>query len=137
MGKAQINLEIEQEILANAEAYVARCGGSLDNLVSAFLSALGTDERASSTIPNPTTQVLLEVSSGRTSLVEGARMLGMQDAGYLLQRLRDVGLTLPQLPESDSRLLADKTSTAFADCLLDPVGDRDVLERNTTPEVSK
>lgn len=86
---------------------------------------------------DPTTRVLFEVSSGRTALVEGARMLNLQDAGHLLQQLRDAGLPLPQLSESDSRLLADATSAAFADCLLELVVEKDAPRPKATPPVSK
>ena len=137
MGKAKIHFEIDQEILASAQEYAAQHGGSLNSLVSAFFSTLGAKERANTPMPDPTTRVLLEVSSGQTALVEGARMLGMQDAGHLLQKLRDAGLPLPQLSESDSRLLADATSAAFTDCLLEPVGDKKAPQRKMTPAVSE
>lgn len=137
MAKARIQFEIDQDTLANAQKYVARHGGSLDSLVAAFFRTLGAKDGASAPVPDPTTRVLLEVSSGQTALVEGARILGMQDAGHLLQRLREAGLPLPQLSESDSHALADAASTVFADCLLEKVGDKVAPKRKTAPAESK
>jgi hypothetical protein len=137
MAKAKIYLEIDQHILANAQAYVKQHGGSLDTLVSAFFSTFGVKDGANAPMPDPTTRVLMEVSSGQTALVEGARILGMQDAGHLLQKLRDAGLPLPQLSESDSRGLADAASTAFTDCLLETGGDNEAPQRKMTPAVSE
>lgn len=118
MAKSKINFEIEQEILANAKAYVARHGGSLNQLVSSFLSNLGKQERSNAPLANPETRVLMDVSSGGISLMEGAGMLGLRDAGLMLQKLRDAGLPLPQLSAIDA---GDQASAAFADCLLAPV----------------
>ena len=42
---------------------------------------------------------LLKLSRGEISLMEATRDLGLQDAGYTLQALRDAGLTLFQLDE--------------------------------------
>ena len=39
MPKAKINFEIEEEDLANAKAYVARHGGSLNKLVAALFAS--------------------------------------------------------------------------------------------------
>lgn len=43
MGKAKINFEIEEESLANAKAFVAKHGGSLNKLVSSLLNVAAAD----------------------------------------------------------------------------------------------
>lgn len=137
MAKAKINFEIEQEILANAKAYVATHGGSLNKLVSSFFSTLGAPERANAPLPNPATRVLMEVSTGDMSLVDGARMLGVQDAGYVLHMLRAANLPLPRLSERDARGQADAASAAFADCLRTPDETAPLPTRKTRAAVSK
>ena len=117
MGKSKINFEIDQEILANAKAYVAQHGGSLNKLVSAFFSSLGKQERSNAPLTNPDTRILMDVSSGGISLTEGARILGLQDAGFMLQKLRDAGLPLPRLSDADAGKQADAASAAFAEGL--------------------
>lgn len=135
MAKAKIHFEIEQEILANAKAYVAQHGGSLNKLVSSFFSTLGANERANTPMIDPATRVMLDVSSGDISLFEGARRLGLQDAGHLLQKLRDAGLPLAPLSERDSRKLADAASAAFANCLLEPVAEKSTSQRKVSQSV--
>ena len=64
-------------------------------------------------------------------------MLGMQDAGHLLEKLRDAGLPLPQLSETESRVLAEVASAAFTDCMLEPIGNKKAPKRKMTPAVSE
>ena len=44
MSKSKVNLDIEQEHLANAKSFVARHGGSLNELVTDYFASLGRDE---------------------------------------------------------------------------------------------
>lgn len=137
MAKSKINFEIEQEILANAKAYVAQHGGSLNKLVSVFFSNLGKQERANAPLINPETRVLMDVSAGRISLMEGVRMLALQDAGFLLQKLREAALPLPQLSAMDASTQADAASAAFADCLLAPAASQKPQKRKPRAAVAK
>ena len=134
MAKSKINFEIEQEILANAKAYIAQHGGSLNKLVSVFFSNLGKQERSNAPLINPETRVLMDVSAGRITLMEGVRMLGLQNAGFLLQKLREAALPLPQLSAMDASAQADAGATACADCMLAPAADRKPHKRkHVTP----
>ena len=53
-------------------------------------------------LTNTELPVLIKVSTGEISLMEGARILGSPDAGFLMQQLRDAGLSLPKLSAVDA-----------------------------------
>lgn len=132
MSKAKINFEIEQENLANAKAYVARHGGSLNKLVSAFLASLGSEERQNTPAIDQSRRLLLEVSSGKLSVVDAAAALGLVDAGYVLHRLREERLPLPRLSENDVRRQSEASIDAFKECLLKPGEGKRVSKRKKT-----
>ena len=132
MRKAKINFEIEHENLANAKAYVARHGGSLNKLVSAFLASLGSEERQTKPAIDQSRRILLEVSSGKLSVVDAAVALGFVDAGYVLHRLREERLPLPRLSEIDGRRQSDASFGAFRQCLLTPGEGKQVNKRKKT-----
>ena len=122
MSKAKINFEIEQESLANAKAYVAKHGGSLNKLVSSLFAGLGQDERLGTPAIDPAKRVLLDVSAGKISIMEAAQLLELPDAGYVLHRLRDERLPLPKLSESEvQRQAADSLEALRATMRKAPV----------------
>lgn len=129
MRKAKINFEIEQEDLANAKAYIARHGGSLNRLVSAFLASLGSEECLNAPATDQSRRILLEVSTGKFSLVNAAVVLGLVDAGYVLHRLREERLPLPRLSEIDVRRQSESSIDAFKECLLTPGEGRKMNKR--------
>jgi hypothetical protein len=107
MGKAKIGFEVDEADLANAKSFVAKHGGSLNKLVSALFASLGKDEMNLAPPIDPSTRVLMDVSIGRISVMEGAHQLELQDAGYLFHRIAQAGLPLPRLSkELVSRQLA-------------------------------
>ncbi|HSV45038.1 MAG TPA: hypothetical protein VLJ58_04520 [Ramlibacter sp.] len=118
MAKAKINFEVEEESLANAKAFVAKHGGSLNKLVSSLFASLGQDERARAPAIDPATGVLLQVSAGKLSLMEAAAQLKLPDAGYVLQRLASENLPLPRLTESELDRQAAESLEALGDCLI-------------------
>lgn len=118
MAKAKINFEIEQEHLANAKIFVARHGGSLNKLVSAYFASLGQDELMASPALDPSMRVLLEVATGKMSAVDAARELGLPDAGFVLQRMRDAKLPLPRLPDDLIQRQASAALEALRECLI-------------------
>ena len=120
MGKAKINFEIEEESLANAKAFVAKHGGSLNNLVSSLFDSLGQIERARGPAADPATRILLEASAGKISIMEAASQLRLPDAGYVLQRLARENLPMPRLADSDLDGLASESLEALRDCLKQP-----------------
>ena len=113
MNKAKINFEIEEEVLTNAKAYVAKHGGSLNKLVSSLFASLGQDERALAPVADPAKRTLLDLSSGKVSLLEATRLLGLPDAGYTLRRLADEGLPPPRLPTELVRRQAEAALEAM------------------------
>lgn len=121
MGKAKINFEIEEEILANAKAYVARHGGSLNKLVSALFSQLG--ERLNAPDIDPHKQILLDLSCGKISLMEATRLLGFQDAGYTLHLMAKEGLPMKRLSEETVKRQSAESLEAMKECLL-PSNDK-------------
>lgn len=116
MSKSKINFEIEDEILANAKAYVARHGGSLNKLVSSFFSQLG--EKLEAPALDPSKKILLDLSAGKMSLMEATHRLGYQDAGYTLHRMAEEGLPMPRLSKSAAKRQADEAFDALQQCLL-------------------
>ena len=129
MGKAKIGFEVDEDDLANAKAFVARHGGSLNKLVSALFASLGKDEANRAPAVDPAMRVLLNVSMGKISIMEGARQLELQDAGYLILRLKEAGLPLPRLSaqEVDRQLVEAKD--ALDACLAEPVSTNDNRSR--------
>jgi len=120
MAKAKINFEIDEESLANAKAYVARHGGSLNRLVSSLFASLGEDEKLHAPLIDPAKRVLLDLSSGKVSLMEATQLLELPDAGYTLRRLADEGLPLPKLPDDVVRDQAARSLVALKACLVEP-----------------
>jgi hypothetical protein len=133
MGKAKIGFEIEPEHLANAKAYVARHGGSLNKLVSALFASLGRDERDRAPSIDPSTRILLDVSAGKTSIIEAAHLLELPDAGFVFHRLSEKGLPLPRLAESDSQNQIVTATAALDDCLIEPIVPKKSARRKTKP----
>lgn len=125
MGKAKIGFEVDDVALANAKAYVAKHGGSLNKLVSALFSSLGQEERDRAPAIDPATSILLAVSSGKISVMEAARKLELQDAGYVFHRLAEKGIPLPRLPDDFVKGQLDEARAALDDCLLDPTDKAD------------
>lgn len=121
MGKAKIGFEVDEDDLANAKAFVARHGGSLNKLVSALFASLGKDEARRSPAIDPATRVLLNVSMGKISIMEGARQLELQDAGHLFLRLEDAGLPLPRLSKEEVNRQLAEARDALDACLVEPV----------------
>ncbi len=120
MGKSKIGFEVDENDLANAKAYVAKNGGSLNKLVSALFATLGKQETARAPVLDPSLKVLMSVSTGAMSITEAARRLELPDAGYVLQRLADTGLPLPRLPEELVLGQLGAARAALDDCLVQP-----------------
>jgi len=116
MGKAKINFEIEEDVLANAKAYVARHGGSLNKLVSALFSQLG--QRLDAPDIDPSKKILFDLSGGKISLMEATRLLGFQDAGYTLHLMAEEGLPMKRLSEETIKRQAAESLEAMRECLL-------------------
>jgi hypothetical protein len=121
MGKAKIGFEVDEDDLANAKAFVARHGGSLNKLVSALFASLGKDEARRSPAIDPAMRVLLSVSMGKISIMEGARQLELQDAGHLFLRLEEAGLPLPHLSKEEVNRQLAEARDALDACLVEPV----------------
>jgi hypothetical protein len=121
MGKAKIGFEVDEDDLANAKAFVARHGGSLNKLVSALFASLGKDEARRSPAIDPAMRVLLSVSIGKISIMEGARQLELQDAGHLFLRLEEAGLPLPRLSKEEVNRQLAEARDALDACLVEPV----------------
>lgn len=111
MSKAKINFEIEEEDLANAKAYVARHGGSLNKLVGALFSQLG--QRLDAPDIDPAKKILLDLSCGKISLMEATRLLGLQDAGYTLHLMSEEGLPMKRLSEETIKRQAAESLEAM------------------------
>ena len=133
MGKAKIGFEIEQEHLANAKAYVARHGGSLNKLVSMLFASLGQEERLHSPLSDPATEILMDVSTGKISITEAAGLLELPDAGFVLQRLARTGLPMPRLADGDVRRQINEASEALDDCLIAPETRVKAVQRRARP----
>lgn len=119
MSKSKINFEIEQEHLTNAKIFVARHGGSLNKLVSAYFASLGRDEATAIPALNPSMRVLIDVVTGKTSAVDAARELKLPDAGYVLHMIRDAQLPLPKLPDDVVVRQVAASLEALRECLID------------------
>ena len=73
MAKAKIGFEVDEGDLANAKAYVALHGGSLNKLVSALFASLGKDDAQRVPVPDPALSVLMAVSTGKMSVMDAAQ----------------------------------------------------------------
>lgn len=120
MGKAKIGFEVDENDLANAKAYVAKNGGSLNKLVSALFASLGQAEIAGAPVLDPATKILMTVSTGSISITEAARQLELPDAGYVLYRLAEMGLPLPRLPQDIVKVQLEHARAALDACLVQP-----------------
>jgi hypothetical protein len=116
MSKTKINFEIEDEILSNAKAYVARHGGSLNKLVSALFAQLG--QQLDAPAIDPSRKILLDLSCGKISLMEATQRLGFQDAGYTLHLMVEEGLPMKRLSEETIKRQAEESLDALKECLL-------------------
>lgn len=136
MGKAKIGFEVDENDLANAKAYVAKNGGSLNKLVSALFASLGAQEAARAPALDPSLKVLLLASTGEISISEATRRLELPDPGYVLRRLADHRLPLPRLPDEFVGMQLDAARSALDDCLLEPktTGKR---TRQSTPRAAR
>jgi len=111
MGKAKINFELDERLLAQAQAYAAENRTSLGKLVSAFFAQLGKKEQGLARSAMDTT--LIEVVVGKVSLADAARELGLQDAGFLLQIMREKGLPLPTIDPVEVNEMAQRSFDAL------------------------
>lgn len=120
MGKAKINFEVDETDLANAKAFVAKHGGSLNKLVSVLFASLGRQEAARAPALDPATKILVSASIGEISIAQAARLLELPDAGYVLHRLADMALPLPRLSDEVVHAQLKDARAALDDCLLEP-----------------
>lgn len=111
MGKAKINFELDERLLAQAQAYAAENRTSLSKLVSAFFAQLGKKEHGPARSAMDTT--LTEVVVGKVSVADAARELGLQDAGFLLQIMREKGLPLPSIDPVEVNEMAQRSFEAL------------------------
>lgn len=123
MGKAKIGFEVDENDLANAKAFVAKNGGSLNKLVSALFASLGQEERSHSPVLDPSTRILLAASTGSLSITEAARQLELPDTGYVFHRLAEKGLPLPRLPQTLVAEQLNQARAALDECLITPATD--------------
>ncbi|MBV5297009.1 MAG: hypothetical protein JZU64_02445 [Rhodoferax sp.] len=128
MSKAKIGFEVDAQDLANAKAFVARHGGSLNKMVSALFASLGQDEKDRTPAIDPSMRVLLDVCAAKISIMDAARQLELPDAGYVLQRLAEAGLPLPRLAQADVNSQLAQAQAALDECLMapEPVGKKRV-----------
>lgn len=111
MGKAKINFELDERLLAQAQAYAAENRTSLSKLVSAFFAQLGKKEQGIARSAMDAT--LTEVVVGKVSVADAARELGLQDAGFLLQIMREKGLPLPSIDPVEVEKMAGRSLDAL------------------------
>jgi hypothetical protein len=95
MSKAKINFELDERVLAQAQAYAAQNRTSLSKLVSAFFAGLG--KQGPGVARSSMDAALTEVAVGKVSVADAARELGLQDVGHLLGIMREKGLPLPAI----------------------------------------
>jgi len=120
MAKAKIGFEVDERDLANAKAFVAKHGGSLNKLVSALFASLGREEAERAPALDPATRVLMSVSTGGISIAEAARQLELPDAGFVLSRLSALGLPSPRLSDEAVKQQLTSARSALDQCLLEP-----------------
>lgn len=111
MSKAKINFELDERLLAQAQAYAAENRTSLSKLVSAFFAQLGRKEQGLARSAMDTT--LTEVVVGKVSLADAARELGLQDTGFLLQIMREKSLPLPSIDPVEVDEMAQRSLDAL------------------------
>lgn len=133
MSKVKIGFEVDEVDLAKAKAYVARHGGSLNKLVSAFFASLGREDVARLPALESATSILISVSTGKISVMEAARQLELPDAGYVFHLLADKGLPLPRLPEDFVQTQIDDARSALDACLLDTAKTPGNAEKAVAP----
>ncbi|HEX7988311.1 MAG TPA: hypothetical protein VF616_32695 [Duganella sp.] len=120
MGKAKIGFEVDEKDLANAKAYVAKHGGSLNKLVSALFASLGQEESHQLPAVDQVTGILLAVSVGGLSIMEASRRLELPDGGHVLHLLAERNLPLPRLPDDFVKKQLSAARSALDDCLVEP-----------------
>lgn len=120
MGKAKIGFEVDEEDLANAKAYVAKHGTSLNQLVSALFASLGQEDLRRQPAVDPLTSTLLAVSVGKLSVMEASRRLELPDAGYVLHLMTERKLPLPRLSDDFVKKQLAEARSALDDCLVEP-----------------
>lgn len=120
MGKAKIGFEVDEVDLANAKAYVAKHGGSLNKLVSALFASLGREGERNPPALDPATSTLLAVSMGNLSIMEAARQLDLPDAGYVLHLLAEKKFPLPRLSHDFVKEQLNQARSALDACLVEP-----------------
>ena len=111
MSKAKINFELDERVLAQAQAYAAENRTSLSKLVSAFFAGLGQKEPALAR--SAMDKTLTEFAVGKLSMADAARELGLQDAGFLMEIMREKGLPLPALDPFDVNEMAQRSFGAL------------------------
>ena len=114
--KSKINFVIDEDILTHAKVYVAKNGGSLNSLVSAFLSNLGSKEVQPIDVSK---RILMDVSTGKRSLMDATEALGLTDCGHVLRKLREEGLPLPRLSDEDVQSQVQSSRKAFMAAIVD------------------
>lgn len=120
MGKAKIGFEVDEVDLANAKAYVAKHGTSLNKLVSALFAYLGQEDLRRQPSVDPLTSTLLAVSVGSLSIMEASRRLELPDAGYVFHLLAERKLPLPRLSDDFVKKQLAEARDALDECLVEP-----------------
>lgn len=120
MGKATITLEVDEGDLNKARAYIAKHGGSLNELVSTFIASLAREEERQLPALDTTTSVLLAASMGDLSLIEATRKLGLPDAGYVFHLLAEKEFPLPSLPIDFVTNQLEQARPGLDECLVGP-----------------
>lgn len=111
MSKAKINFELDERVLAQAQAYASENRTSLSKLVSAFFAGLGQKKPALAR--SAMDKTLTEFAVGKVSMADAARELGLQDAGFLMEIMREKGLPLPALDPFDVNEMAQRSFGAL------------------------
>lgn len=106
-----ITFAVDEHALAEAKAFAAEHGTTLNKLVNSFLASMRTHQ------PRPAVsaaqQVCLEYSLGKRTLTDAADALAMQDAGQFLALMRETGLPVPKLADDVVARQADQTYDEF------------------------
>ncbi len=110
---ANITFAVDESVLAEAKAFAAEHGTSLNRLVASFLGSVRS--RHPRQAVSQAQQVCLDYSLGKRTLTEGADALGLQDAGLFLALMRQTGLPLPKLGEDLATRQADETYDVFGE----------------------
>ncbi|MBC7377470.1 MAG: hypothetical protein H7346_08565 [Burkholderiaceae bacterium] len=83
-------------------------------------TGVGVDVAGLATI-DLSARVLMDVSIGRISIMEGARQLELQEAGHLLHRLAEAGLPLPRLSKKLIDRQLAQAKEALDACRVEPI----------------